>query len=111
MRLLQENIIQIPASITNMGRSAFAYQDLTNRAVSLEIGTNTQGSRLHMPVLNAYEEIQNRAWQIGANNGHAWDSITFWSDGTYTGNVEIADISGVIRGRLAEYLGLLRDNQ
>ena len=105
------NLIQIPASITDMGRSAFAYQDLTNRAVSLEIGTNTQGSRLHMPVLNAYEEIQNRAWQIGANNGHAWDSITFWSDGTYTGNVEIADISGVIRGRLAEYLGLLRDNQ
>lgn len=64
-----------------------------------------------MPVLNAYEGIQDRAWQIGANYSHAWDNITFWSDGTYSDNAEISDASGTIRGRLAEYLGLLRDNQ
>jgi len=62
-----------------------------------------------MPVISSNELPEERA-AFGANQNYAWDTITFWSDGYYTGNDEIADATGAIRGRLAEYFGLLRDS-
>lgn len=103
------NLIQIPASITTMGAYSFGFQSLSNYTVSLEIGTSTQGSHLRMPVISANESPEDRA-AFGANQNYAWDTITFWSDGYYNGNDEITDSTGAIRGRLAEYFGLLRDS-
>jgi hypothetical protein len=42
-----------------MGRYSFGFQTLTESTVSIEIGTATQGSRLRMPVLRAYEVIED----------------------------------------------------
>lgn len=104
------NLIQLPASIVSMGRYAFAFQELTAGTVSIEIGSETQGSRLRMPTIYAYETIEDRAWQLGANDNYTWKDVVFWTDGFYSNNAEITDVNGTVRGRLAEYLGFLRNS-
>ena len=93
-----------------MGRYAFAFQELTAGTVSIEIGSETQGSRLRMPTIYAYETIEDRAWQLGANDNYTWKDVVFWTDGFYSNNAEITDVNGTVRGRLAEYLGFLRNS-
>jgi hypothetical protein len=63
-----------------------------------------------MPTVSAGTNLARAAEFFGANNGHEWNNLDFYSN-VYEGNVMIQDNNGNDKARLAEFLGLLRDSQ
>ena len=108
-RSVELNVIHIPSSVITLGSRALMPQNFSRRTVSLQIGDSTYPSKLRMPVFGSSFNL-NGYVPIGSNNGKEWKDIDFYS-ANYEGNVWIQDNNNENKGKLAEYLGVLRDNQ
>lgn len=115
------NLIRIPGSVTEIGRYGFAFQELPDRIISLQIGTSTKLSNLTLDSTLSWRQI-DQLEMFGANNGHAFKNIDFYSS-RYEGNEVITIVDRTIEDeqgnstvikqkcKIIDYFGLLRDSR